>query len=107
MKTLPTSSSPWTIIYSPYTLSDGTELPAFEVIADEKVCDLNENMPAAVQEANARLIASSPDMLTALEQAIETLNTAPRFPVPGLLSDSYKIAAICNRAIAKAKGGEP
>jgi hypothetical protein len=32
------------------------------------------------------------------------LNTAPRFAVPALESDSYAIAAECGRAIAKAKG---
>jgi stage V sporulation protein SpoVS len=43
------------------------------------------------------------DLLDALEQAVAALNTARRFPVPSLLSDSYKIAAICDQAIAKAK----
>jgi len=45
------------------------------------------------------------DLLTALEQAVQALNTAPRFKVPHLDTDSYAIASICDRAIAKAKGG--
>ncbi len=45
------------------------------------------------------------DLLEALEQAVAALNTVPRFPVPSLLSCSYRIAAICDKAIAKAKGG--
>ena len=55
------------------------------------------------EDLSLRLAAS--DMLDALQQAVQSLNTAPRFPVPCLLSDSYKIAAICDRAIAKAKFG--
>lgn len=45
------------------------------------------------------------DMLEALEQALVALNTAPRFKVPILgVIDSYAVAAICEAAIAKAKG---
>ena len=43
------------------------------------------------------------DLLEALEQAVAALNIAPRFTVPGLGTDSYAIAAICNAAIRKAK----
>jgi hypothetical protein len=45
------------------------------------------------------------DLLRALEQAVAALNHAPRFAVPSLETDSYRIAAICDLAIAKAKGG--
>jgi hypothetical protein len=99
------SPEPWTVLYSPYTLADGSELPAYEVIADEKVCDLNENMPPAIQEANAHLIAASPALRAAVELAVQALNTAPRFQVPHLDMDSYAIASMCDRAIAEAKGG--
>ena len=57
------------------------------------------------EEANARLIAAAPELLATLEQAVAALNTAPRFRVPSLDTDSYKIAALCDRVIAKAKGG--
>jgi hypothetical protein len=43
-------------------------------------------------------------MLDALQLAVEALNTARCFRVPNRNTDSYKIAAICERAIAKAKG---
>ncbi len=43
-------------------------------------------------------------MLVALQQAVAALNTAPRFKVPGLDTDSYAIAALCDRAISKARG---
>ena len=56
-------------------------------------------------DASAQLIAAASDMLAALEQAIAALNTAPRFPIPSLDTDSYRIAALCDVAIAKAKGG--
>jgi hypothetical protein len=45
------------------------------------------------------------DLLTALEQAVAALNSVPRFTVPSLNSDSYRVALICDEAIAKAKGG--
>lgn len=48
---------------------------------------------------------SAPELLAALEQAVAALNTAPRFAVPSLDVDSYQVASICDRAIAKAKGG--
>jgi hypothetical protein len=38
-----------------------------------------------------------------LALAVTALNTAPRFPVPSLDSDSYKIASLCDTALAKAK----
>jgi hypothetical protein len=49
--------------------------------------------------------AAAPDLLAALTQAVAALNTAPRFSVPCLGTDSYAIAAICDRAIGKARGG--
>ena len=60
-------------------------------------------------EANARLIAAAPEMLSALELAIQALNTAPRFKVGANEygiggTDSYKIATVVEAAIAKARG---
>jgi hypothetical protein len=52
-------------------------------------------------EMRLRLAAS--DLLEALEQAVAALNTVPRFQVPSLATDSYRIAALCDRAIAQAK----
>jgi len=45
------------------------------------------------------------DLLAALTRALAALNTAPRFRVAGLDTDSYAIAAECEKAIAMAKGG--
>jgi hypothetical protein len=47
----------------------------------------------------------APTLLDALQQAVAALNTAPRFAVPSFDTDSYRIAALCDLAIAKAKGG--
>jgi len=56
-------------------------------------------------ETPERMLArAGNDMLNALEKAIEALNTAPRFKVPGLDTDSYAIAALCDQAVALAKG---
>ena len=46
---------------------------------------------------------AAPDLLRALGKALAALNTATRFAVPSLGSDSYTIAAECERAIALAK----
>ncbi len=43
------------------------------------------------------------ELLQALERAVTALNTAPRFQVPSLGADSYKIAAACDAAIRAAK----
>lgn len=71
------------------------------------VCDVSADYDTmtAQEEANARLIVASPDLLAALEQAVTALNTAPRFAVPSLDTDSYRIARVCDLAIANAKGG--
>ena len=52
------------------------------------------------------LAQAASDLLEALELAVTALNTAPRFivRVQGTRTDSYDIAAVCDRAIAKAKG---
>jgi hypothetical protein len=69
------SPAPWSYEYNPYTIQPdrhppgtGAEIPAFEVFdADcNKVFDTNEDMPCEVQEANARIAASAPKLLTAL-----------------------------------------
>lgn len=42
------------------------------------------------QSANGSLLAAAPDMLAMLRQALEALNTAPRFKVGS--TDSYAVA---------------
>ena len=47
-----------------------TELPAFEIFDAEqnKIFDTNEDMPADIQEANARLASCAPTLLAALNR---------------------------------------
>jgi hypothetical protein len=59
---------------------------------------------AAWLDDDLRLRLVAREMLTALEKALAALNTAPRFKVPSLGTDSYQIAAECGQAIDKAKG---
>jgi hypothetical protein len=87
---------PWLYQYSPYTAQDGHEIPAFEVQGDEyKVCDTNEDRPAAEQQANALLIAAAPDLLEAAEKVIAAWESG------GLASAVRQLDA----AIELAKGG--
>jgi hypothetical protein len=68
--------------------------------------DPDEGDAGAVwRDEDLSLSLAARDLLAALEQAVAALNSVPRFPVPSLLSCSYRIAAICDKAIAKAKGG--
>ena len=46
------------------------------------------------------------DLIGTLEKAVTALNTARRFKVPKLDTDSYAVAAEGERAIAKARGKE-
>jgi hypothetical protein len=74
-------------------------------INDIEVCDAEHNLLAVWLDDDMRLRRAARDLLDALEQAVQALNTAPRFAVRHLDTDSYKIAAVCDRAIARAKGG--
>ena len=71
-----------------------------------EISDPNGNRLALWRDEDLWLSLATRDLLGALEQAVAALNSVPRFPVPGLLSCSYRIAAVCDKAIAKAKGGE-
>jgi hypothetical protein len=51
-------------------------------------------------EANAAIMTAAPEMFAALQLAQGALNTAPRFRVGD--TDSYRIAATVDKAIAKA-----
>jgi hypothetical protein len=55
---------------------------------------------SAEAEANAAIMTAAPDLLAALRLAQTALNTARRFRVGE--TDSYKIAATVDNAIAKA-----
>ena len=66
---------PWAVAYSPYTLQDGTELPAYEVIGSEKICDINENLPGDEQQFYAFLIATAPDLLDTLIALVSQINS--------------------------------
>ena len=105
------SPAPWAYEYSPYTIGaagdreiavEARELPAYEIFDADgtKLFDTNEDTDGALQEANARLATAAPAMLEALRLAQRALNTAPRFRVGD--TDSYKIAAVVERVIAKA-----
>src|SRR5262245_19987128 len=113
MSTTPHSPAPWSYEYSPYTVRDpGTdatssvddELPAFEVFdADcNKVFDTNEDTPADLQEANARLGSAAPRLLASLITCANLL--ADYDDSDGEEGDAYREAVA---AIAEATGRAP
>ena len=104
------SPSPWSYVYSPYTVRDtgsdatstvGNELPAFEVFDAEgnKVLDTNEDSPADLQEANASLASAAPRLLAALTVCANLL--ADYDEAEGEEGDAYREALA---AIAEATG---
>ena len=105
--TIQHSPAPFFIAYEPYLSQRDQEIPCFRIYdADGQViAETDSAIPCRQQEADAHLMAASPEMLDALQQAVTALNTVPRFAVPALDTDSYAIASICDRALARAKGG--
>jgi hypothetical protein len=75
-------------------------MPVEEIVVD----DPDGERVAEWVSPDLLLRLAADDLLDALEKAVIALNTAPRFKVAKLSTDSYAIAAKCGRAIAKAKG---
>jgi hypothetical protein len=75
------------------------------VMNEITIRDEDGNDVALWMDDDLRLRLAARPLLAALEKALAALNQAPRFRVPGLDMDSYEIAALCDKAIAEAKGG--
>jgi hypothetical protein len=80
---------------------------AIEPLDHVQIWDSERGTLASWESKDYRVQHAAPDLLKALQQAVAALNTAPRFKVPSLDSDSYEIAAVCDRALAKATAGKP
>jgi hypothetical protein len=93
----------WTYDYLPYRTNQGKEIPCFEIVDREgrRVALTDEDTPAELQEADARLIAAAPDMKHALdhiETGIQPDDEGNRIVTP-------EDMRIIRAAIARAKGG--
>ena len=73
--------------------------PAYEFVLETPQGELCEERPEYSVHGQQRRIE---ELKEALTQAVAALNTAPRFAVPHLDTDSYGIAALCDRALASA-----
>ena len=96
-------NAPWNLRFE----QDGTEDVAviFDSDGDELVRSRHFWLPAAGDPqpptlAAMQLIANAPVLLEALYQALNALNTAPRFRVDD--TDSYNIAAFVSRTVQRA-----
>jgi hypothetical protein len=105
------SPAPWGYEYSPWTVRSehdargvGAEIPAYEIFDAEgnKVFDTNEDTPADLQEANARLGSAAPRLLVALITCANLL--ADHDEAEGEEGDAYREALA---AIAEATGTPP
>jgi hypothetical protein len=77
-----------------------------ELDFDSALSRARDHHHAEVQEAGeVHRMQAENAVIAALMQAVVALNTAPRFRVPSLDTDSYAIAAECDKAIATAKRG--
>lgn len=56
------------------------------------------------QDDFLRLVASAPDMIKALERALEAISAVPNYRIPGRYGGSYAVASLIEQALAKAKG---
>lgn len=76
------------------------------VAADDgnfRICELTQRFPVPVADtvkANARLIAASPDLLTACESALALLSNPDAEP-----GDADAVTEMLKTALAKARGG--
>jgi len=78
---------------------------SIEALDQVQIWDRERGVLALWESPDYLVRQAATELLNAIDQAVAALNTAPMFQVPGLDTDSYKIAALCDRAIAKAKGG--
>ncbi len=90
-------ADPSELTFQPY--DDAMPVNAIEVCGPEGVGF------AQWRDEEVWLQLAARDLLAALKRAVTALNTVPRFRVSGLGTDSYEIAAECDKAIAAAKGG--
>lgn len=100
------SPAPWAYEYSPYTLQNGRELPAFEVFDDDgnKLFDSNEDTPEALQEANSRLASAAPSLWAALRECVRLL--ADHSDSDGEEGDAYRFAVeALELAVSKPSSG--
>lgn len=95
---------PWAVSEAGKT-SDGMIRVASEVV-DRNVCGVFvSEFDVAEDEANARLIASSPDLMAALEEIAEGKGAYSRDPLVHATNVIEAMKGIARAAIAKAKGG--
>ena len=99
------TTGPWKAIRNP-----GREPATYYVVnADGKFCIADLPSGSTCTEANARLIAAAPDLLTALKEARSLLETASRyFPKSIKNGDRFSLLNVLansvNPAIKKAQG---
>jgi hypothetical protein len=84
-------------------LSDdtGEDVAVLERLPDE-LFDSQAPLSGEDWQAMVDLVAAAPELLAALRLARNALNVAPRFHVGS--TDSYEIAAACDKAISKSEG---
>ncbi|MCE9565984.1 MAG: hypothetical protein K8U57_28505 [Planctomycetes bacterium] len=104
-KSFPT---PWAYEFNPYTAQDGSEIPAYVVLDAEgdTILDTNENTPAELQEAIARLACVTPEMAACLHAALHELRGWMSMFPDGSNQTPLVIEEI-ERVLAESQGANP
>jgi hypothetical protein len=93
--------SQWAFEYLPWAAQNGREIPCFRIFPEEApedyIADTNEHLPRDIQEANACLIASAPQLLKAAVRVVSRWEKG----------DLAEAVRELNAAIATAKGYAP
>ena len=98
------TSGPWRIEFRHDGFPFGVSSPDTWKHDLDFVCELHRTDTLEELEANARLIASAPELLEALKELNHQMrDVLAYYPVPALCVDAAKKA---DEAIAKATGGE-
>jgi hypothetical protein len=105
------SPSPFLVESSPFQGQQGNEIPSFRIHDAEgnPVAETDSGKPEDQQEADARLLATAPDMLDALEAQTEAAQAVIDAWSEGDLAGAVRMLdaslADARAAIAKARGG--
>jgi hypothetical protein len=69
--------TPWSYDYNPYRTNDDREIPCFEIVDSEgrRVATTDEDTTEELQEADAKLLSSAPELRGALQNIVNGIES--------------------------------